>query len=70
MKELLKYTIKGGKRFRPTLCLLVSDIFDGKDEDALTKAAIVEFIHSSTLVHDDVVDNDKIKEVCLAYGEI
>lgn len=61
MEELLNYSIKGGKRFRPTLCLLVSDIFGGNKDDALTKAAIVEFIHSSTLVHDDVVDNDKVR---------
>ena len=61
MAKLLNYSIKGGKRFRPTLCLLVSDIFGGEKDDALTKAAIVEFIHSSTLVHDDVVDDDKVR---------
>lgn len=61
LKDILNYSLKNGKRFRPTLCVLVSDIFGGDKEEALNNAAIVEFIHSSSLIHDDVIDNDKVR---------
>lgn len=46
----------GGKRLRPLLTLLASGAlgYDGKDH--LKLAAIIEFIHTATLLHDDVVD--------------
>lgn len=46
----------GGKRLRPVLLLLTARAFgyEGKDHQEL--AAVVEFIHTATLLHDDVVD--------------
>lgn len=46
----------GGKRLRPLLVLLSAKACGYKGKDHLTMAAVIEFIHTSTLLHDDVVD--------------
>lgn len=46
----------GGKRLRPLLVLLCAKACGYKGKDHLTMAAVIEFIHTSTLLHDDVVD--------------
>ena len=50
----------GGKRMRPMLCVAGAIAASGQTdvpEEALKLAAAVEFIHSATLLHDDVIDN-------------
>lgn len=47
----------GGKRIRPLLCLSIAELCGGISEPALTTAAALEFIHTATLLHDDVIDN-------------
>ncbi len=56
--ELSSYILEaGGKRFRPILTLLSSKACGGKNiEKAKIAAAVVEYIHTATLLHDDVVD--------------
>ena len=49
----------GGKRIRPLLTLAMAEIFGGIDERTLKLAAAVEFIHTATLLHDDVVDESE-----------
>lgn len=53
----------GGKRLRPALTLLAGRALDPNvDVAKLTKlAAVVEFIHTATLLHDDVVDNSALR---------
>jgi len=46
----------GGKRLRPTLLLLASKLAGGGGQSAIRLGAVVEIIHSATLVHDDVID--------------
>lgn len=46
----------GGKRLRPLLVLLSARACGYQGSDHLTMAAVIEFIHTSTLLHDDVVD--------------
>ena len=46
----------GGKRLRPLLALLAASAQGGVTEDDIKFAAVVEFIHTATLLHDDVVD--------------
>jgi len=46
----------GGKRLRPVLLLLSARAFGYEGQDHLELAAVVEFIHTATLLHDDVVD--------------
>lgn len=46
----------GGKRLRPLLVLLSANALNYKGKQHLELAAIIEFIHTATLLHDDVVD--------------
>ena len=46
----------GGKRLRPMLTLAAARLFDYSGDNHLKLAATVEFIHTATLLHDDVVD--------------
>jgi geranylgeranyl diphosphate synthase type I len=49
----------GGKRLRPLLCLLSCEAQGGAVEDALHAALSLECVHAFSLVHDDIVDNDR-----------
>jgi octaprenyl-diphosphate synthase len=51
----------GGKRLRPALVLLSSGIFGDVKAQQHELAAIVEFIHTATLLHDDVVDESQLR---------
>ncbi len=46
----------GGKRLRPVVVLLSSRVFSYVGNQSINLAAIIEFIHTATLLHDDVVD--------------
>ncbi|MBM3363554.1 MAG: octaprenyl diphosphate synthase [Betaproteobacteria bacterium] len=51
----------GGKRLRPALLLLMCGALGCRDEQRLNLAAVVEFIHTATLLHDDVVDESTLR---------
>jgi octaprenyl-diphosphate synthase len=51
----------GGKRLRPMLLLLAARALGHRGPDAHQLAAVVEFIHTSTLLHDDVVDESDLR---------
>ncbi|MCB1628693.1 MAG: polyprenyl synthetase family protein [Xanthomonadales bacterium] len=51
----------GGKRLRPQLVLLCAQACGSLQEDAVQLAVVVEFIHTATLLHDDVVDGSDLR---------
>ncbi len=51
----------GGKRLRPMLLLLAAKGLDCANQHAITLAAVIEFIHTATLLHDDVVDESTLR---------
>ena len=51
----------GGKRLRPMLLLLAAGALGHRGADAHQLAAVVEFIHTATLLHDDVVDESDLR---------
>ncbi|MEF1216780.1 octaprenyl diphosphate synthase, partial [Photobacterium damselae] len=51
----------GGKRLRPMLAVLAARALDYQGEDHTTAAAFIEFIHTATLLHDDVVDESDMR---------
>jgi len=51
----------GGKRFRPALLLLSAKLCDYAGDRHVPLASVVEFIHTATLLHDDVVDNANLR---------
>ncbi len=51
----------GGKRLRPVLTLLTTEIFGADYKLALPAALAIEVFHNSSLVHDDIIDEDPIR---------
>jgi octaprenyl-diphosphate synthase len=51
----------GGKRIRPALLLLSSKLFHYQGRGAVRLGAVVEIIHTATLVHDDIIDEAKTR---------
>jgi octaprenyl-diphosphate synthase len=63
IRQISEYIINGGgKRIRPLLCLLCGKIAGYTDGALLHKmAAMIEYIHTATLLHDDVVDESGLR---------
>ncbi len=60
--EITGYIINsGGKRLRPLLLMISSDLCGYKGERRFAMAAILEFIHTASLLHDDIVDHATIR---------
>jgi geranylgeranyl diphosphate synthase type II len=61
LKKSIEYTlVRGGKRFRPVLSLLIAEVFGVSPRRVLPWAAAVEMIHTYSLIHDDLpcMDDD------------
>ncbi len=57
ISEIAEYLqVSGGKRLRPALVLLSSKLCGYHDYPAIRLSAVVELIHTATLVHDDIID--------------
>ena len=62
INQISHYIIEsGGKRLRPALVLLAGNHFAGAKADLFEIAAVIEFIHTATLLHDDVVDESSLR---------
>lgn len=62
--EAMRYSVlQGGKRIRPLLALEVCQMLGGDADEVLVPASAVEFIHSYSLIHDDLpcLDNDEFR---------
>lgn len=62
LSQAMRWAVTGGgKRIRPQLCLAAARAAGGDEEVALLPACAIEFLHSYTLVHDDLpaMDNDR-----------
>ncbi|WBX71554.1 polyprenyl synthetase family protein [Tenacibaculum retecalamus] len=60
--EPIDYILQiGGKRIRPILTLIASDIFSGDYKKAMPAALAVEVFHNFTLVHDDIMDDAPLR---------
>lgn len=68
ISEINQHIIQGGKRIRPITGLLISGLLNNSESNnnkiktsQLNIAAIIEFVHTATLLHDDVVDNSEMR---------
>jgi len=62
--QAMRYSVfAGGKRIRPILCLEAARIFGAEVEHALYPGCAIEFIHTYSLIHDDLpaLDNDDLR---------
>ncbi|MBQ1252127.1 MAG: polyprenyl synthetase family protein, partial [Firmicutes bacterium] len=76
LTESMAYSLQcGGKRLRPALFLITSDLYGAKTEEVMPFAAAIEMIHTYSLIHDDLpaMDNDDYRRGKLTnhkvYGE-
>ncbi|MDR2560450.1 MAG: polyprenyl synthetase family protein [Holophagales bacterium] len=64
IRESMRYSLEaGGKRVRPVLCLLAAESFGANAKSALPCAVALEYIHTYSLIHDDLpaMDNDYLR---------
>jgi octaprenyl-diphosphate synthase len=62
VREAGSYVLEaGGKRLRPAILLVVSRLLGYRGEHDVRFAAIVEMIHTATLVHDDIIDSATVR---------
>ncbi len=62
VEEIGRHIIEsGGKRLRPLLVLLSARCLGYNGNDHIKLAAIIEFLHTATLLHDDVVDRSDLR---------
>ena len=62
VNQLSNYIVNsGGKRLRPLITMLAAKVFSYQGDKHYLMAAIIEFIHTATLLHDDVVDESDLR---------
>ena len=62
MADAMEHIVRaGGKRLRPALVLLTARLGDADPDHAFNLAMGIEFIHTATLVHDDLIDNARTR---------
>ena len=62
LQEASIYLTKaGGKMLRPSLSLITAEAVGGKKEDALKAGSAIELIHTFSLIHDDIMDDDDMR---------
>ncbi len=62
INQIAEYIISnGGKRLRPMLMLLITDALNYDGNQNINLAAVIELIHTATLLHDDVVDESEMR---------
>jgi octaprenyl-diphosphate synthase len=54
----LTYAIEGGKRVRPTVLMLSAEALGCKDDTVLDAAVAVELLHTESIIHDDIIDEE------------
>lgn len=59
--EPLKYSIDGGKRIRPIILVLAAESVGRADENTYTASCAVEFLHTESVIHDDIIDNETLR---------
>lgn len=65
--EPMMYSLKGGKRLRPLVVLLVNEALGPGEEDPVPATAAVELLHTVSLIHDDVIDREDDRRGRMAY---
>lgn len=59
--EPLQYALEGGKRIRPIILVLAAESIGNCDENAFTAACAVELLHTESVIHDDIIDNEILR---------
>lgn len=58
----LNYSLEGGKRIRPLILVLSAECFSEQaDENVMAAACAVELLHTESIIHDDIIDNEILR---------
>jgi octaprenyl-diphosphate synthase len=57
----LVYAVEGGKRIRPVMLMLSAEALGCRDDSVLGAAAAIELLHTESIIHDDVIDEEKAR---------
>lgn len=60
-KDPLIYAIENGKRVRPLILVLASESVGSADENAYVAGCAVELLHTESVIHDDIIDNETLR---------
>ena len=60
----------GGKRLRPAMLLLSARMLGHDSDEEITYSAVVELIHSATLIHDDIIDHASLRRGRTTVNEL
>jgi len=63
----LVYATEGGKRVRPVMLMLSAEALGCKDDTVLGAAVAVELLHTESIIHDDVIDEEKVRRSKLPF---
>ena len=62
LHEAMRYSVLAeGKRIRPIILLLSSECIGKIDENTLAAACAIEFLHTESVIHDDIIDNETLR---------
>jgi geranylgeranyl diphosphate synthase type I len=71
LENLAEYTLRGGKRIRPTFAVFGFKCFTDADEQAILQASIsLEILHGFLIIHDDIMDEDPLRRGGTAFHKI
>lgn len=59
--EPLMYALRDGKRIRPLILVLSAECFGEADENVMSAACAVELLHTESIIHDDIIDNEMLR---------
>jgi len=60
-KDPLIYAIEDGKRIRPLILVLAAESIGKVDENAYVASCAVELLHTESVIHDDIIDNETLR---------
>jgi octaprenyl-diphosphate synthase len=63
----LVYAIEGGKRVRPVMLMLSAEALGRKDDSVLGAAVAVELLHTESIIHDDVIDEETARRAKVPF---
>ncbi|HEY6283988.1 MAG TPA: polyprenyl synthetase family protein [Nitrososphaerales archaeon] len=63
----LVYATEGGKRVRPVMLMLSAEALGCRDDSVLGAAVAVELLHTESIIHDDVIDEEKVRRSKLPF---
>jgi octaprenyl-diphosphate synthase len=63
----LVYAIEGGKRVRPVILMLSAEALGCRDDSVLGAAVAVELLHTESIIHDDVIDEEKMRRAKVPF---